>query len=234
MSVSHAMILAAGFGTRMKPLTLTCPKPLLPVAGRSMIDHALNHVTAAGLNHAVINLHYLGDMIRDHLARRAHPRIAYSEEDTILETGGGIRHALPLLGAGPFVVLNSDAIWAGGNPLAPLLRAWDPVRMSALLLLVPKTRARGYTRAGDFILEGGLPRRRGDAPSAPYVYTGAQIISPQAFDGAPEGAFSLNLIWDRLLAVGRLHAVLHPGAWVDVGTPAGLDEAAAALAEAAP
>lgn len=234
MSVTHAMILAAGFGTRMKPLTLSRPKPLLPVLGRPMIDHALDHVVEAGIGQAVVNLHYLGDMIRDHLAIRDTPRIAFSEEDPILETGGGIRHALPWLSTKPFAVLNADAIWAGGNPLRPLLEAWRPAQMSALLLLVPKTRARGYTRPGDFFLEGDLPRRRGNAPSARFVYTGAQIIAPEAFADAPEGAFSLNLIWDRLLAAGRLHAVVHPGSWVDVGTPAGLDEAEAALAGAAP
>ncbi|MEM6906120.1 MAG: nucleotidyltransferase family protein, partial [Pseudomonadota bacterium] len=181
----------------------------------------------------VVNLHYLGDMIRAHLAPRRAPEVAFSPEDPILETGGGIAQALPLLGPRPFAVMNADAIWAGGNPLAPLIAAWEETRVDALLLLVPRSAARGYTRAGDFFLSEGRPHRRGEAKIAPYVYTGAQIISPGAFAGAPPGAFSLNVIWDRLLAEDRLGAVIYGGAWVDVGTPAGLTEAEAALAEAA-
>jgi MurNAc alpha-1-phosphate uridylyltransferase len=227
-----AMILAAGLGTRMRPLTDTCPKPLLTVAGRPLIDLALDHAAAAGVRRAVVNLHYLGDMIRAHLARRGSPEILFSEEQPqILETGGGIVQALPLLGPTPFHAVNSDAVWAGPNPLAVLAGAWQPERMDALLLLVPRERARGYTRPGDFRLaaEGAAPERRGAAASAPLVYSGAQIIAPGAFRGAPPGAFSVNLIWDALLTRGRLKAVTYPGWWVDVGTPAGLAEAEAAL-----
>ena len=230
-----AMILAAGLGTRMRPLTDHCPKPLLKVAGRPMIDLVLAHAAGVGVRRAVVNLHYLGQMLRDHLAARTEPEVVFSEEQpVILETGGGIVQALPLLGAAPFYTVNSDAVWAGPNPLACLAEAWDAAAMDALLLLVPRGRARGYTRAGDFFLdaEGAAPLRRGSADAAPQVYTGAQIIAPEVFAGAPEGAFSVNLIWDRLLARGRLAAVTYPGAWVDVGTPAGLAEAEAALAEA--
>jgi MurNAc alpha-1-phosphate uridylyltransferase len=229
-----AMILAAGLGTRMRPLTNTCPKPLLPVAGRPMLDLVLDHAAGAGVRRAVVNLHYLGDMIREHLARRTAPEILFSEEQpVILETGGGIVQALPLLGAEPFYVVNSDAVWAGPNPLGVLAADWDAARMDALLLLVPRDRARGYTRKGDFFLtaEGEAPRRRNTAETAPLVYSGAQIISPGVFGSAPKGPFSVNLIWDKLLAAGRLRAVTYPGTWVDVGTPAGLAEADAALRE---
>ncbi|MHA1529602.1 MAG: nucleotidyltransferase family protein [Alphaproteobacteria bacterium] len=228
------MILAAGLGTRMRPLTDTCPKPLLPLGGGAMIDLALDHAVRAGVRRAVVNLHYLGGMIRAHLARRAAPEILFSDEQPrILDTGGGIAHALPLLGAAPFYTVNSDAVWVGPNPLAALAAAWEPARMDALLLLVARERARSYTRPGDFSLsgEGNAPARRGDAGTAPLVYSGAQIIAPGAFADAPGGAFSLNLIWDALLARGRLAAVSYPGGWVDVGTPAGLAEAEAALGE---
>ena len=228
------MILAAGLGTRMRPLTDNCPKPLLPLLGRPMIDLALDHAVAAGVRRAVVNLHYLGGMIRDRLAARAAPEIVFSDEQReILGTGGGIAQALPLLGAAPFYIVNSDAVWLGPNPLAVLAAAWEPARMGALLLLVPRERARSYTRPGDFFLtrEGDAPTRRGDGETAPLVYSGAQIIAPGAFADAPEGTFSLNLIWDALLARGRLAAVNYPGGWVDVGTPAGLAEAEAALGE---
>lgn len=228
------MVMAAGLGTRMRPLTEDRPKPMLPLAGRPMIDLALDHAAAAGVRRAVVNLHYLGGMIRTHLAGRDAPEILFSDEQpAILDTGGGIVRALPLLGAAPFYTINSDAVWVGPNPLIALAAAWEPARMDALLLLVPCRRAQGYTRAGDFFLsgEGDAPVRRGAAPAAPLVYSGAQIVAPAAFEGAPDGPFSLNLIWDALLARGRLAAVTYPGGWVDVGTPAGLAEAETALLE---
>lgn len=230
-----AMVLAAGFGTRMGALTEDRPKPLLPVAGRPLIDHALDAAAGAGLTRAVVNLHYRGDQIRAHLAARGAPSVAFSEEQPeILDTGGGVVHALPLLGDRPFAVLNSDAVFAGPNPVRALLAAWVPGRMDALMLLVRTARTRAYTRAGDFFLDadGAAPVRRGGAASAPLVFTGAQILSPRALDGAPVGPFSLNLIWDRLLAAGRLAAIAYAGEWVDVGTPEGLDEAGRALAAA--
>jgi MurNAc alpha-1-phosphate uridylyltransferase len=184
---------------------------------------------------AVVNLHYLGGLIRAHLAGRQAPEIAFSEEAPgILDTGGGVAQALPLLGPGAFCALNSDAVFAGRNPLAVLAGAWQPARMDALLLLVPVARARAYSRPGDFFLdaEGGAPRRRGAAAAAPLVFSGAQILAPCALDGAPRGPFSLNLVWDRLIDGGRLAAVTYPDEWVDVGTPAGLAEAERALAAA--
>lgn len=226
-----AMVLAAGLGTRMRPLTDRLPKPLIPVAGRPLIDRALDHVAAAGVPRAVVNLHYLAPMLRAHLAGRVAPQVAFSDETArLLDTGGGVRQALPMLGP-VFFVLNSDAIWTGSNPLATLAAAWAPGRMDALLLLVGRDRARTYTRAGDFHLGAdGLPVRRGAAPTAAYVYTGAAIMTAAAFAHMPEGPFSLNLPWDRLLATGRLAAVVHPGVWVDVGTPDGIAAAETALA----
>lgn len=228
-----AMVMSAGFGTRMGALTKDKPKPLIPVAGRALIDHALDHVAAAGITRAVVNLHYLGEQIRDHLAVRVAPVVTFSDEAEILETGGGIVQALPLLGTDPFVTVNADAIWTGPAPLPALIAAWDGAKMGALLHLVPREAAIGYTRAGDFFCDadGGLTRR-GEAGSAPYVFTGAQIITPGAFAGAPEGAFSTNIIWDRLIAEGRLFGVVHSGAWVDVGTPEGLVLAEKALHDA--
>jgi MurNAc alpha-1-phosphate uridylyltransferase len=227
------MVLAAGFGTRMGALTRSCPKPLLSVAGRALIDHALDAAAAAGVRRAVVNLHYLGGQIRAHLAGRTAPEILFSDEQPqILDTGGGVRQALPLLGLGAFFALNSDALFAGRNPLGLLAGAWQPGRMDALLLLVPMAQARAYSRAGDFFLdaEGRTPRRRGAAASAPLVFSGAQILAPGALERAPDGPFSLNLVWDRLIAEGRLAAITYPDGWVDVGTPEGLAEAERALA----
>ena len=232
--LTSAMVLAAGFGTRMGDLTKDRPKPMLPVGGRPMIDLALDWIGDAGATRAVVNLHYLADQLRDHLQGRDRPEVLFSEEQPeILDTGGGLKQALPLLGDGPFFSLNSDAVFAGANPLACLTKAWNPDRMDALQLLVPVEQARAYTRAGDFFLEaeGGTPRRRGSADRAPLIYAGAQIVSPRVFDGSPDGAFSMNILWDRLAARGRLAAVTYPDIWVDVGTPEGLQAAEQALAE---
>lgn len=223
-----AMVMAAGLGTRMRPLTDACPKALLPVAGRALVDRAIDAAVAAGLSPVVVNIHHFAGRMRAHLAGRD---VTLSDEsDALLETGGGVKRALPLLGPTPFAVLNSDAIWTGPAPLPPLLAAWDAARMDALLLMVPRKAALGYTRPGDFFLASdGRPTRRGPAAEAPFVFTGAQILSPAAFDDTPDGAFSTNLVWDRLLARGRLLAVVHGGGWIDVGTPQGLALADAAL-----
>ena len=223
-----AMIMAAGFGTRMGALTADTPKPLLPVAGRALIDHALGYCTEAGVIRHVINLHYLGDQIRRHLAVR--DDVVFSEEAEILDTGGGVTQALPMLGDAPVYTLNSDAIFVGASALPVLANAWRPNEMDALLLMVRREAAIGYTRDGDFSLDGQRPVRRVKAATAPYVYSGAQIIKPQAFSDAPKGAFSTNVIWDKLNAKGRLLAVVYDGAWVDVGTPDGLQLADEALA----
>lgn len=219
------MLFAAGFGTRMGALTADRPKPLIPVAGRALIDHALDLADDAGINHIVVNLHYRGDQIRAHLAGQ---NILYSEEQPILETGGGLRAALPLLGPGPVYTLNTDAVWTGDNPLQTLNNAWSP-EIGALLLLSPVTRTRGHGPKGDFTLHpDGRITRGGD-----MVYLGAQILDPAGLEDFPEPAFSLNRHWDRLIAAGRAHGVLHPGLWCDVGRPEGIAEAEAMLREAA-
>ncbi|MGB7268564.1 MAG: nucleotidyltransferase family protein [Albidovulum sp.] len=206
------MLFAAGFGTRMAALTADRPKPLIKVAGQALIDHALGQ--AQGVERIVVNLHYRPEQIRAHLAGR--PEIAFSAElETILETGGGLRKALPLLNSDPVYTLNTDAVWTGPGALGQLAEAWDPARMDGLLLLVPLERAVGHRGAGDFSMDGaGQLRRGGD-----LVYTGAQIIVTGGLAAIDEAAFSLNLLWDRMLAQGRLFGVMHRGGWCDVGRP---------------
>jgi len=230
------MVLAAGFGVRMGALTRDRPKPLLPLGARCLIDHVLDLAVDAGVRRAVVNLHYRGDQIREHLAARSEPLILFSEErPDILDTGGGMARARPLLGEDPVYVANSDAVFIGSNPFRALADAWSVIDCDALMLLVPRGKAHAHVRPGDFSLaSSGVPVRRGAAPAAPLVHTGAQIMAPRALDGTPEGAFSMNLVWDRLLAAGRLRAVVHAGDWVDVGAPEGLAAARALLTEAAP
>ena len=226
------MIFAAGFGTRMGALTRDRPKPMIDVAGQPLIDHALALGAAAGIGRIVVNLHYKPEALRAHLAGRG---VALSEETPdILDTGGGLRRALPLLGAGPVFTLNSDAVWTGPNPLARLAAAWAPDRMDALLMLVPAAAARGHAGTGDFLpdAEGRLTRTTGGAGRA-LVYTGAQIIRTDGLADVADRVFSLNLLWDRMIAEGRLFGLTHPGGWADVGTPEGIPLAEAMLAEAA-
>ncbi|WP_318338005.1 nucleotidyltransferase family protein [Defluviimonas sp. D31] len=221
------MLFTAGLGTRMRALTTTRPKPLIEVAGRALLDHALAQVDGAGVGQIVANLHYLPDQIRTHLAHR--PELRFSDEtETILETGGGLRHALPLLGSGAVFTLNTDAVWTGPNALAQLRAGWDPARMDGLLLLVPRERATGHTGSGDFDLdaEGRLSRGRG------YVYTGAQILKSDGLAEIPDQVFSLNRLWDRMLAEGRLYGAVHDGGWCDVGRPEAIPLAEALLKEA--
>lgn len=208
------MIFAAGRGTRMAPLTDRLPKPLIEVGGRTLLDRALDLAAGAGIGRVVVNIHHLGGQIADHLAGR--PGIALSDErDALLETGGGLRRALPLLGPGPVLTLNPDAVWTGPNPLAALLAAWEPARMDALLALVPADRAVARVGPGDFALDSGGRIARGGG----LVYGGAQIIRPDRLAAIPEAAFSLNRLWDLMIAEGRAFGLVHPGAWCDVGRP---------------
>ncbi|QQP87959.1 nucleotidyltransferase family protein [Skermanella sp. TT6] len=226
-TLTHAMVLAAGLGLRMRPLTLEQPKPLIPVAGKPLLDHALDRVAAAGIGTAVVNTHYKGEMIADHLAGRTSPRILLSPEADLLETGGGIRQALPLLGTDPFLSVNSDILWLDGPTPAidRLTRAWNPETMDALLLLHPAVAAFGYDGKGDFHMDplGRLTRRR-SGEIAPFVFAGVQILKPELFADVPPGAFSTNLIWDRLLESERLYGMRHDGLWFHVGTPASIGE----------
>jgi N-acetyl-alpha-D-muramate 1-phosphate uridylyltransferase len=214
------MLFAAGFGKRMGALTADRPKPLVPVAGRALIDHALAVADAAQVGRIVVNLHYRGAQITDHLAGRAD--ILFSDEHpAILETGGGLRQALPLLGSDPVLTLNTDAVWTGANPLTQLLAAWDDARMDGLLLLLPAGAALGHAGPGDFAVapDGRISRGTGGED---HVYLGAQILKTGGLADVTDTVFSLNRLWDRMIADGRAYGVVHDGAWCDVGSPAGI------------
>ncbi len=223
----RAMILAAGLGERMRPLTKTRPKPMIEVRGRPMIDTLLDRLHAAGVREAVVNLHYLGPMIEAHLKGRARPKVLFSFEAERLETGGGVRKALPLLGKKAFFVINGDICWLDGcSPaLRRLAAAWDEDVMDALLLVHPMAYAIGYEGRGDFVLrpEGRLRRRR-EREVAPFVFAGMQILHPRLFEGAPEGSFSLNCCYDKAAENERLWGLRHDGEWFHVGTPEDLRE----------
>ena len=220
------MLFAAGFGTRMGALTAALPKPLIKVAGRALIDHALALVDGVPLARKALNLHYLPEQIKAHLAHRTD--IAFSlESPAILETGGGLRQALPLLGYGPVFTLNTDAIWAGPNPLMILRQAWIPRTMDALLLLIPEQAARGHVGPGDFTrCAGGRITRGGD-----HIYVGAQIIRTETLHQMAAPVFSLNRLWDQMIATGRAYGAVYPGHWCDVGQPGGIQQAEAMLAD---
>lgn len=232
-AITRAMVLAAGRGVRLRPLTDRMPKPLVPVGGVAMLDRALDALARAGVREAVVNVHYLGAQIETHLAARARPAIRISREDTLLETGGGIAKAIGHFAAAPFFAANADIVWLdGATPaLTRLAQAWDGARMDALLLVQPVARAVGYDGAGDFLLapEGRLVRR-GEAATAPFVFAGVQILHPRLFDGAPAGTFSLNVLYDKARAAGRLFGLVHDGGWLHVGTVEGLAAAERALA----
>jgi N-acetyl-alpha-D-muramate 1-phosphate uridylyltransferase len=220
--VSRAMIMAAGFGTRMRPLTNDRPKPLVELRGRTLLDHALDRLVAAGVTMVVINLHYRADQVKHHLARRHDIDIRYSMEDEILGTGGGVVKALPNFDGEPFFVLNSDSVWVEGYvaPLIAMQRVWQPDKMDGLLLLASMTTAMGYEGRGDFLLDAnGHIARVPERTSSPYAYPGVQIAHPRMFADAPPGAFSTNLMWDRAIAKGRLYGMRLDGVWIHVGTP---------------
>ena len=241
---SAAMVLAAGLGLRLRPLTEHCPKPLIELAGRTLLDRALDHLVAAGVARAVINLHYLGHMIEAHLSGRSAPAIDFShEEDALLETGGGVNKALALLGTAAFYVINADIAWTDEKTpaLHRLAAAWRDGEMDALLLLHPVASATGYDGIDDYIYDhrpdgnpGGQPcrlTRRRDRPSAPHVFTGVQLLHPRLFADAPAGPFSLTRLYDRAEEAGRLFGIGHAGDWHHIGTPAGLAEAEEILAK---
>lgn len=221
---SRAMVLAAGLGLRMRPITDHLPKPLVEIAGRSLLDRILDKLAEAGVGETIVNTFHLGYLIEEHLAdRNAPPRIRISKESVLLETGGGIANALPLLGHEPFFVINGDVLWTDdvARPaLACLAEAWDGGKADALLLLQPRVDALGYDGPGDFFLDDhARPVRRGERPSAPFIYAGLQILHPRLFRDAAAGPFSLNILYDRAIAEGRLFAVVHSGGWCHVGTP---------------
>jgi len=256
-----AMVLAAGLGTRMRPLTDDRPKALVEVAGRALIDHMLDRLAEAGVTRAVVNVHAFADRLERHLQGRTTPTIIISDERAeVLETGGGLKRARPLVGDAPIFVANIDSVWieTGAPALAALAQAWDPDQMDALLLLTPTDEALGFDGPGDFFLaaaahpphldgevaqrNGGATRSaqdaapltfRGDHPTAPFAYIGVHITKPQIVDAEPDGAFSLTPVWRRLAAEGRLYGLVLDGAWMHVGDPQARDAAEARLAEAA-
>ena len=228
-----AMLLAAGLGTRMRPLTDTVPKPLIEVAGRTLIDRLIDAVLAAGVKRAVVNVHWLADQLEDHLRRRDDIEIVISDErDRLLETGGALAKARPLLGDAPVYVLNTDALWGPTDPqpLQALADAYDPDRMDELLLLADRHRALGYGGPGDFELAAdGRLARRGHAPAAPWAYAGVRILNPAVVDHEPVEPFSANRIWNRLLPEGRVHGLPLDRFWLHVGDPKAREDAAAWL-----
>lgn len=236
VKIESAMVMAAGLGKRMRPLTATRPKPLVRVAGKALIDHSLDRIEAAGVDHVIVNVHYLADALEAHLAKQKRSfRITVSDErDQLLETGGGMVKALPLLTGDPILIVNSDNIWTDGpqDSIRNLARHWDGDRMDALLLLIRQASATGHGGRGDFHMDpsGKLSRRR-PGRIAPFVYTGIQLISPRLLRDAPEGPFSTNILWDRAIAEGRLYGLSHLGQWFDVGSPARIAPTEAALSE---
>jgi MurNAc alpha-1-phosphate uridylyltransferase len=230
-----AMVLAAGLGKRMRPITDTMPKPLVSVAGKPILDHVLDKLAAAGIRDAVVNSHYLGQQIVDHVATRRTPNVISSPEIDLLETGGGVKNALGLLDPDAILVANADVFWTEGvEPLFDrLISDFDPDHMDALLALYPVADGYGYEGAGDFFWQvDGRLKRRGDAPTAPYFFTGVQVLSPRLFENTPDGAFSLNVVYDKALAGGRCYGLVHDGGHFHIGTPDALKASAPVIAKA--
>ncbi len=230
VQIDTAMTLAAGFGKRMLPLTIDRPKPMVALAGDPMIDHVLARLAKAGIERTIVNLHYQADVLERHLAKRQQkPTILFSNErDEILDTGGGIKRALPLIGDQPFILHNSDSVWIEHQTdnLAALLAQYDAEKMDALLLLAPVNTSLGYDGQGDFFIEQqGRLRRRTQDETSPNVFIGVSILHPRLFDDSPDGAFSINLLWDRAMRKGRVYGIPFDGRWMHVGTPGALIEA---------
>ena len=237
MKPKRAMVLAAGHGKRMRPLSATTPKPLISVAGKALLDHCLDGLGACGVETAIVNVHYLADLVEAHLRRRPAPNIIVSDERAaLLDTGGGVARALPHLGEQPFFLRNSDSFWLEGvRPnLQWLTEGWDDDRMDALLLLAATVDSAGYAGRGDFNLDkDGCLSRRPERTVAPFVYAGAAILHPRLFTDAPDGAFSLNLLFDRAIGKQRLFGVRLDGLWINVESPEAIVAAETAIAESA-
>jgi MurNAc alpha-1-phosphate uridylyltransferase len=219
-----AMVLAAGLGTRLRPVTETIPKPLIEIKGRSLLNHAIDRLALVGVERVVVNVHYKAAMVAAQLARRDHPRIEISHERELLDTGGGVACALPLLGD-VFFVVNSDVFWLDGKDraLQRLAAAFDPERMDAILLLQRTVTAVGYEGSGDYLIDpSGCPQRRGEREVAPFLFAGLQLLHRRAFAGIFDRVFSLVRLFDRAEETGRLHAIVHDGEWFHIGTPQGL------------
>jgi MurNAc alpha-1-phosphate uridylyltransferase len=229
-TVKAAMVLGAGLGTRMAPAANGVPKPLVKLHGKALIDHVLDRLAEAGISRAIVNVHFKADQIERHLSKRNAPPIEISDERAaLLDTGGGVKKALPRLGSGPFLVHNSDSVWIEGigTNLARLAGAWDDARMDCLLLLALASHSHGYQGRGDFALDadGRIRRRRHEQEIVPFAFTGVSLAHPRLFDGSPDGAFSLNKVWNQAIAAGRAYGVRLEGLWMHVGTPEALAEA---------
>ncbi len=236
--IRRAMVMAAGLGTRMRPLTDDRPKPLVTVRGKALIDHAIDRLVQAGVTMIVVNVHYRADMLKAHLAKRHDVEIRISEEaNALLGTGGGILNALPHFEGQPFFVHNSDSIWVEGigHALDRMKAVWDPERMDALLLLASMVTALGFDGTGDFLLDAqGRVARVPEQRLSPFAYPGVQIVDPRIFENPPPGGFSMNVLWDRAIKRGRVHGVRLDGVWIHVGTPSAVKDAEAFLADRVP
>lgn len=229
----RAIILAAGYGKRMLPLTERIPKPLLVISGQSVLARTVDQLCGVGIERIVINAAHLGEKIADFVAELNDERVLLSAEDEPLETGGGVVKALPLLGGDPFYVINGDSVWIDGmkSPLLRLAESWDPERMDVLLMLMPLARVSNFSGLGDFTMDPeGRLERRAEAAIAPYAYMGLSIINPALLAGAPDGAFSLNWVYDRATEAGRLYGIPHDGLWYHISTPEDLEIARARFA----
>jgi MurNAc alpha-1-phosphate uridylyltransferase len=232
-----AMVMAAGLGKRMRPLTATKPKPLIEVGGKPLLDHVLERLRTAGVKRVVVNVHYLADAVEAHLASRKHGLdvVISDERGLLMETGGGLVQAEKLIDSDPFLSVNSDNLWVDGpaDTLKLLASHWDDTKMDALLLLVPLARAENHNGMGDFHMDRtGRLRRRDRSHVAPFVFTGVQMVSKRLLRNAPEGPFSTNILWDRAIEEGRCFGAVHQGLWFDVGTPKSIPMTEAALENA--
>ena len=232
MTHRSAMLLAAGRGARMRPLTDRTAKPLLPLGGQALIDHALDRLLEAGVENVVVNTHWQADRVEAHLASRRRPRIVVRREPALLDTGGSVKAALDHFGAAPFFVVNGDSFWVDGPrpALARLAAAFDPSQVDGVLLVHRSFQVHADVGFGDFALDAwGAPRRRGEREVVPYIYAGLQLIAPALLAGTPDGPFSMNQAWDTAMAAGRLRGVVHDGLWFHLSTPADLAEAESIL-----
>ncbi|MEE9374884.1 MAG: nucleotidyltransferase family protein [Rhizobiaceae bacterium] len=233
--IENAMVLAAGLGTRMRPITKTIPKPLVRVDGKTLLDHALDALGEAGIKRASVNVHYLADQIENHVKARGRPEILISDErQELLDSGGGVKQAISKFTDGSFIILNSDSFWIdrGESNLNKMLSAWDPDKMDMLLLVCPKEKAVGFEGPGDFFInEASRLTRRGKEKAAPTIYAGAIIAKSQCFHAIEQKKFSLNPMFDRAISEKRLYGVVLDGLWLHVGTPAAIGEAEMAIAK---
>ncbi len=231
--IDQAMVLAAGLGTRMRPITNTLPKPLVKVSGKTLLDHALDSLAGADVQKTAVNVHYLADQIEQHTKARSKPQVLISDErDILLDSGGGVKRAIVPLSDAPFYILNADSFWidTDSSNLISMQSTWDVDQMDMQLLVAPKEKSVGFDGRGDFFMApDGQLQRRGDAESAPYVYAGAIITKPELFKAIPDDVFSLNRLFDDAISAGRLFGHVLDGLWLHVGTPAAIDEAEQAI-----